>query len=376
MSDDANINPVLVPQWGMSMVKGKVVTWLAEVGDDIDAGDETVELETDKIVNVVEANKSGKLRRIVAEEGQEYPVGALLAVLADDSVADSDIDAYVDGFEAPELDETGAGAAEAEPETVACGDLTIRYRVDGGGDNAPVVLIHGFGGDSENWLFNVPALSGDRKVVMPDLPGHGISSKTVSDGSASALAAAVAAVIADTAADEVHLVGHSLGAAVAMQYASENSARIKSLTIIGGAGLSDTVNAEFLDSYVAAERRKDMKAVAQMLFADASLVTREMVNNMLKFKRLEGVEDALKTIAAANFPGGKQSNSFRGAVEGFDFPIMAIWGSKDGVISAPEAGSLPSGIALHVLDGAGHMPQMEAAGDVNRLLAEHISSAD
>ena len=55
----------------------------------------------------------------------------------------------------------------------------------------PVVLIHGFGGDSDNWLFNIEELAKDRPVYALDLPGHGKSTKTLASGDLGELADAV-----------------------------------------------------------------------------------------------------------------------------------------------------------------------------------------
>ena len=86
--------------------------------------------------------------------------------------------------------------AEAEeeagpaPETVSVNGSTLRFLKTGEGGE-PVVLLHGFGGDLNNWLFNVAALSGDRAVYSLDLPGHGGSSKDVGDGDLAALSGAL-----------------------------------------------------------------------------------------------------------------------------------------------------------------------------------------
>ena len=94
MSDN-RIKPIVMPKWGLSMKEGKVTGWLAEEGTRIDVGKEILEVETDKIAGVVEAADSGVLRRRVGAPDTVYPVKALLGVVADESVSDAEIDAYV-----------------------------------------------------------------------------------------------------------------------------------------------------------------------------------------------------------------------------------------------------------------------------------------
>ena len=96
-----SITPLLMPKWGLSMKEGTLSAWHVEEGQTIEPGQEIMDVETDKIANVVEAADGGLLRRRVGEVGQVYPVKALLGVLAPAQVSDAEIDAYVAAFEVP-----------------------------------------------------------------------------------------------------------------------------------------------------------------------------------------------------------------------------------------------------------------------------------
>jgi pyruvate dehydrogenase E2 component (dihydrolipoamide acetyltransferase) len=90
--------PVAMPKWGIEMQEGTIVDWHISQGDEITRGDELIDIETDKIVNTMEAPTSGVLYRCLAAKGETLKVGALLGVIAPAGVDDSVIDEFIAGF--------------------------------------------------------------------------------------------------------------------------------------------------------------------------------------------------------------------------------------------------------------------------------------
>ena len=124
----SDIYPIAVPKWGIEMVEGTITTWNKSEGDAIAKGDEVFEMESDKIVNVWDSPVDGVLRRVLVSAGDAHPVGALLGVIADASVADSDIDAFIAAHSsAPAESEAAPAAGEpAARQTVQTGDAYTR----------------------------------------------------------------------------------------------------------------------------------------------------------------------------------------------------------------------------------------------------------
>jgi pyruvate dehydrogenase E2 component (dihydrolipoamide acetyltransferase) len=358
----------------MSMSEGSLIALFAAPGDVVVAGQEIYELETTKIANSVEAPASGMLRRWVAEPGQVLPVGALVGVIADESVSDVEIDAFVADFTIIEADDDDADAASPY-RTVDIGGHTIRYQKvePPGGGGTPLVLIHGFGGDLENWLLNIDRLAARRAVYVLDLPGHGGSSK--SGGDLAMLTEIVAGFLRALELGRVNLGGHSLGGAVALQLALEDPSRIRSLSLIAPAGLGDKINGDYITGFLHAERHRDLKPVVEMLFHDRSLVTRDMVEDLLKAKRIDGAGAALGAIAAALFPGGRQAVNLRSRLGELSMPVLVLWGLEDAIIPVEHAAGLPARFWLEKIPRCGHMPHIEAAKSVNAAIAEHLSPA-
>ncbi|WP_321897416.1 acetoin dehydrogenase dihydrolipoyllysine-residue acetyltransferase subunit [Paraburkholderia heleia] len=363
------IHMITMPKWGLSMEQGQVNGWLKSPGDKVSKGDELLDVESDKIASGVECAFEGVLRRQIAQEGDTLPVGALLGVVADADAADADIDAAVAEFQR-DFVPAQAGDADAgpQPEKSQIGGRTVRYLKQGEGEGVPVVLIHGFGGDLNNWLFNHTDLAAQRIVWALDLPGHGESGKALESGSLDELAQSVLAFLDAQKIDRAHLVGHSLGGAVAMAAAEQAPGRVASLALISSAGLGSEIDGAYIEGFVAAANRNALKPHVTKLFADPALVTRQLVEDLVKYKRLEGVQAALGQIAGQAFEGGAQRRVFRARVASLAPRALVIWGESDQIIPARHAQGLPSQVRVEVIAGKGHMVQMEAALEVNRLL--------
>jgi pyruvate dehydrogenase E2 component (dihydrolipoamide acetyltransferase) len=349
------------------MTEGKVLGWLVNEGAELSVGDEVAEVDTEKINGVVEAPLAGILRRRVAAEGDVVPVGGLLGVIAGADVPDADIDAFVADFQASFVPEEADEEAGPAPETVTVEAGTLRFLRTGEGGK-PLVLLHGFGGDLNNWLFNVEALAADRAVYALDLPGHGGSTKQVGDGELGFLVAALRGFLDSQGIERAHLAGHSMGGLVAAALAIEDPGRVLSLTLVDSAGLGAEINLDYIEGFVVASGRRELKPVLQRLFADPDLVTRQMIDDVLKYKRLDGVQEALRALADRLFADGRQQRVLTGELQSVRSPMLVIWGNQDQVIPVDHANAAPESAETKVLPGAGHSPHMEAAGDFNRTL--------
>ncbi|MCB1946834.1 MAG: acetoin dehydrogenase dihydrolipoyllysine-residue acetyltransferase subunit, partial [Thauera sp.] len=294
----AAITPLVMPKWGLEMREGTIAGWLVEEGARIAVGTPVVDVETDKISNTVEAPDPGLLRRRVAREGETLPVKALLAVLAEPEVGDAEIDAFVAAYEVPAA---GAEDDEGGPafEFVEVDGIRVRHARRGPQEGVPVLFLHGFGGDLGNWLFNLDAVAARHPVVALDLPGHGESGVVLPGLSLQALAGFVGRFLDALALPRVHVVGHSMGAAIAAQLARDQPGRIASLALAAPAGLGEAIDAGYIEGFVAAASRRELKPVVERLFADPSLVGRQLLDDLLKYKRLDGVGELLARLAGA-----------------------------------------------------------------------------
>ena len=386
---DGRIVPVTMPKWGLSMQLGKITAWVVGEGDEVKVGDDLADIETEKIAGTLEASDAGTVRRIIARIGEDVPVSGTIALIAAADVTEDELEVAVQEARAvidAGVPDDAAGAPELQ--TADVGGRKISY-AGVGEDGDVVLLVHGYGGDRNSWLFLQEPLAARYQVYALDLPGHGTSAKDVgagsfgpkdpagsagTDGTFGVLADAVTGVLDALGAGRAHLVGHSMGGAVALAVAARNPARIASLTLIAPSGFGSEINAGYLRGFADAQTRRELKPVIGQLFADESLVTRQLVDDLLAYKRLDGVGEALHALADTLLDGEAQRGdsaaplaAIAGAV-----PVTVVWGHADRIIPAAQAESV-TGAVRHLIDGAGHMPHMERPAEVQAAIEETIA---
>jgi len=111
----SRIHAITMPKWGIEMQEGAITSWHVDIGGTVTRGAQLLDVETEKIVNTVEASVEGTLSRIIGSVGDTLPVGALVGIVCEGEVSEADIDRFVREFKAADASfepETSAGASE------------------------------------------------------------------------------------------------------------------------------------------------------------------------------------------------------------------------------------------------------------------------
>jgi pyruvate dehydrogenase E2 component (dihydrolipoamide acetyltransferase) len=357
--------------------------WLAGEGERVREGQALFEVEAGGATNAIAAPASGVLRGLRAKAGDALSAGATVAWIAgEEEPFDADLQALAGELRA--LLAPVAPTAEAEaPERAPPGraPVTVAPPAAGGarlhrvwlnrGEGAPIVFIHGFGADLNGWRPLVGRLSETCSALAFDLPGHGASPFT-GEASLAALTAAVATGLAEEGLATAHLVGHSLGGAVAAALAAAPGFHALSLGLIAPAGLGPEVNGAFVAGFLRARSEASLTPWMRALVADPAALGPALVKTILRQRESGGLVEAQTRVAEILFPDGAQAIDIRPLLTAIAVPAKVIVGVEDRILPARQADGLDGLIALHRLARVGHMPHLEARAETARLLAELV----
>ena len=294
-----------------------------------------------------------------------------------------------------------AGSTPRPLHSVGGREVRVRYRTLHGhrhafrmaGKGPVVVLIHGIGDSSDTWNTVIHGLAQRYRVIAPDLLGHGSSDKPRGDYSLGAYANGLRDLLSALGVERVTLVGHSLGGAVAAQFAYQFPERSERLVLVSSGGIGRQVTPLL---------RAASLPGAELLLASLRLPTvRWQLGVAVQLLKLLGTglgldaPDLLRTVDA--LPDTTSRSAFvrtlravvdwRGQIGTLldrcyltqGMPTMLVWGARDQVVPAVHAGmghvSMP-GSRLEIFDDCGHFPFHT---DPERFLAvchEFISSSE
>ena len=241
------------------------------------------------------------------------------------------------------------------------------------GTGTPVVFLHGFGAELAAWLPLVARIAVQNPMIGVDLAGHGAAAARAVTGF-DALVDDMAQRLAEAGITSAHLVGHSLGAAVAVALADRGDLDIRSLTLIAPAGLGPSINGDFVAGFVGAKTEAALRVWMQNLVHAPDRLGDAMVRAAFAARAGSATPGALDALARSLFEGNTQLFSIKPALQRLTCTCRMIFGAKDAIFKPSDADGLPGMIGVHRLAGVGHLPQVEAGALVGRLIAETVRS--
>jgi pimeloyl-ACP methyl ester carboxylesterase len=271
-------------------------------------------------------------------------------------------------------------AAAQQPPAIASKDvavLTFKLHYLEAGRGAPVVLLHGLGGDGSRWKPNIEPLAKDFHVFALDEIGFGQSDKPLANYHTGMLSEFLVGFLKAVNVPKASLVGNSMGASVALYTAVHFPEAVDKIVLADGGGFRAPDAAARPPSPADLHRRQIQNSVTRdetreffrILFHNKDLVTDKMVDDQLAL-RLRSAFAITKMQEA-----GERGSLTEDQVRGVKAPTLILWGKYDELANPSGADRLERtipGARKIIIDNCGHMPQLEKADEFNRLVRDFL----
>jgi pimeloyl-ACP methyl ester carboxylesterase len=251
----------------------------------------------------------------------------------------------------------------------------LRIAYQRAGDGPPLVLLHGYVGDGPTtWRRQIEALADEFTVVVWDAPGAGGSSDPPEGFGMAGYADCLAGFIAGLGLERPHVAGVSFGGALALELCRRHPAVPRTLVLASAyAGWGGSLSAEDTDQRL------------RQALALSDLSPDELVGALLPTMFSEGTPpDAVDEFGEAmrlTHPAGFRAmaraaaEDLRDALPCVDVPTLLVYGDED--VRAPltvaeDLHAEISGSTLVVLTNAGHVCNIESAGEFNRAVRDFL----
>jgi pimeloyl-ACP methyl ester carboxylesterase len=261
--------------------------------------------------------------------------------------------------------------------TAVVNGVTVAYDDEGSGDGTPVVLVHGHPFDRSMWAPQVSgAVAAGRRVIVPDLRGYGASEVVPGITPLEVFARDIAALLDHLGVPEAVVGGLSMGGQIVMEFQRLFPERVAGLV------LADTFPGAETE-----EGRRARNAMADRLLAEGmSGYADEVLDRMIapcNVTALPGVAAHVLRMmrgtspegAAAALRGRAQRPDYGAVLTAVRVPALIVVGRDDGYTPVAEAEAMHAAVAgsrLVVIEGAGHLPNLERPEEFNDALRRFL----
>jgi len=244
------------------------------------------------------------------------------------------------------------------------GGRRVRYLVGGAGP--PLVLVHGWGGSASNWAVLAPDLARRRRVIVPELPGHGGSERVPRASTLAPYAETVAAAAEQEDASPAPVVGHSLGGVVSLRLALLRRGAVSGLVMASAAGISSSTPqalrlmtlAGFLKGgrkvapfrhRIARSDRLKKAAFGYWFAADPPALSARAVHGFLEGHTRHTDTDTAWRALVKDDP--------RSDLHGIGCPALVLWGARDNQLPLDDAFDYARRLRapLRIIPDCGHL---------------------
>ena len=245
---------------------------------------------------------------------------------------------------------------------------TIKYYDVGQG--SPLLLIHGIGGDADEWAFCFEPLSATHRVIALDLLGFGRSGKPLIDYTIAGFVEVLERFLQALELERISLVGESLGGWIAATFALRFPEQVEKLILVDAAGVWGDMAGLPIDMRVST--RAHLKEIFELVFYDPRLASEQLIDLAYELHLERGDSYTIDSLLRNLKSGRERLDEEIGEMK---VPTLVIWGEDDRMIPI-EVGrrlqQLISGAKLEVIPECGHLPALEKPGEFVRAVIEFL----
>lgn len=249
--------------------------------------------------------------------------------------------------------------------TVVIGDETWHYLEGGPKDAEVVLLLHGFGGDKDNWTRFSRSLTGGYRVIAPDLPGFGESTRHPDwDYSLPPQRSRVSGFVQALGLEQFHVVGHSMGGHLAALYTHRYPEQVLSMALFNNAG----VDAPDVSDMRRALAKGDNPLVVESLEDFDGLLAFASYKQPFIPWPVKGVL-AQRALDSAKFNQSifeslksDSSSNLEPILADVETPVLILWGEYDRVVDVSSVNvmrPLLPRTEVVIMKDTGHLPMLE-----------------
>jgi len=262
--------------------------------------------------------------------------------------------------------------AQTPKETTVFGQK-IHYVEAGSGPN--VILLHGLGGSSQGWQFNIGPLAEKFHVFVPDQIGFGKSDKPLVNYRIRTYVDFLDQFCKQLKIERATLVGNSMGGWIAAAFTVAFPDRVDKLVLVDAAGYAPPKDFDTRVFFALNPTTRDaMKVLVSKVFYNKAFQTDDAIDAAITARLAAGDGFTIKSITESIIRG---EDFLDDTVKTIKRPTLVVWGREDGLVPLAEGERFHKDIAgskLVVFDQCAHVPNLEKPGEFNAAVIKFLTT--
>jgi len=258
--------------------------------------------------------------------------------------------------------------------TVSVFGAKIAYVEAGDPSKPTVILLHGLGGQSANWAFNIPALAASYHVIALDQIGFGKSDRLMIKYRVGTYVDFLDKFMSELKIEKASLVGNSLGGWIAALTAIKYPGRVEKIVLADAAGLKPP-DIDLAQIYsLNYSTRDEVRQLVKLVFYNQAIFGSDLMIEQSMAVRV-GANDGY-TINSLIESIKRNEDFLNGRLGEIKKPTLIVWGKQDGLLKVTDGEQFKREIAgseLIVFDQCGHVPMVEKAADFNKAVLAFLA---